>query len=148
MEKRNTGLRALSSKFFDEFKQENGKYRQLIEALHLLSQFMFCLRKDKVIIYYKCDKVLTIGEKGEIQITLSRVKKDSVLGNLFNNALENAGQTVSLDQIDKTFNTKDKSEWSKLLLSMSAYIDEYNAGKEGVEKEIQQRIVLENNLVI
>lgn len=147
MEKRNTGLRALSSNFFDEFKQENGKYRQLIEALHLLSQFMFCLRKDKVIIYYKCDKVLTIGEKGEIQITLSRVKKDSVLGNLFNNALENAGQTVSLDQIDKTFNTKDKSEWSKLLLSMSAYIDEYNAGKEGVEKEIQQRIVLENNLL-
>ena len=58
MEKRNTGLRALSSNFFDEFKQENGKYRQLIEALHLLSQFMFCLRKDKVIIYYKCDKVV------------------------------------------------------------------------------------------
>lgn len=147
MEKRNTGLRALSSKFFDEFKQENGKYRQLIEALHLLPQFMFCLRKDRVIIYYKCDKVLTISEKGEMQLTLSRVKKDSVLGNLFNNALENAGQTVSLNQIDKSFNTKDKSEWSKLLLSMSAYIDEYNAGKEGVEKEIQQRIVLENNLL-
>ena len=154
MTTRITGLRALINKqkdnkteFFDKFKKEDGACRELIKALHLLPQFMFNLRGDRVIIYYKCDKVLTVHKNGEIELTLSRVKKDSVLGDLFDNARKYAGTTVPLFDIDKNFNTKDKSEWLKLLLSMSAYMDEYNKGKNGVEKEIQQRIVLENNLL-
>lgn len=141
------GLRALKKADFEKKFLPGCVYHPVVEAVKLAPQFMFSLRKDRVIIYYKCDKVLTITDKDKIEVTLSRVKKESVLGDLLKNARKHSKETVSLDELDKNFNPKDKSEWLKLLLSLGAYMDEYNNRKDGVEKEIQQRIVLENNLL-
>lgn len=172
------GLRALDEETdFDKKFLPGHVYHPIAEAVKLAPQFMFSLRGDSVIIYYKCNKVLTIkNDKKPFDINMAYIlelknnKKTPVLGDLYleyisedkivrkqkkvehkNKPLEykTVWQCVGNQDVFNNMDTTKTSDWLKFLLMMAAYIDDdkNNGGDEDVEKEIQQRIVLENNLL-
>ena len=156
--------RALSDKFFAEF--DSGDLRPLVDLINkegiYKSRFMFQLRGNQVIIYYKCAVALVINagfykynEKSAryvktktensdslycLEYTLKYAKDNTELKELLSFAKQNKNKFYLTKEQIKKFN------WQKYLSLISDGIDTIYLHKDNAEKESQQRIWYENNI--
>lgn len=135
--------RALSDTFFKRFKE--GDLTGLVECLQAFPHFMLNLRSASATIYYKGMRVLEIREDGRFCMTKEYVNWiEAEINPVFGDYIKNSDDKKICDMDIKDAATFD---WFGFLTMMMRGIDEWRAQKkENPEKEIQQRIVLENNL--
>ncbi len=135
--------RALSENFFKRFKE--GDLTGLVECLQAFPHFMLNLRGAYATIYYKGLRVLEIQENGKFGITKEYVvPTESDIDPIFGDYIQDLGDKEFCD-----LNIKDAAtfDWFGFLTMIMRGIDKWRAQHGGkTEKEIQQRIVLENNL--
>lgn len=138
--------RALSDKFFAKFY--SGDLRPLVDLINkkgiYKSRFMFQLRGDQVIIYYKCAVVLRIYDKKTsdycLEYTSKYAKDNSELEELLKDARNVKNKFYLTSEQVRKFN------WQKYLSLISDGIDKNYLYKDKAEKEAQQRIWYENNI--
>jgi len=135
--------RALSDDFFKRFKE--GNLKGLVECLQVFPHFMLNFRGKYVTIYYKGLRVLEIQENGKFGITKEYVlcteaEHDPVFGCYIKNSDDKEFFNLDIQDTD-TF------DWFGFLSMIMRGIDKWRSQYgDKTEKEIQQRIVLENNL--
>lgn len=138
MSKKITKTRALNDKLLTRFK--TGDLKGLIEVLSKHPQFMLNFRGEYATIYYKGLRLLEIKKSDKFSIT----KK--YLDCIVNDSEYDKYIKIYNNYNSSTLKNAENWDWLGFLYFMARGIDEWRSQhKEQPEKEIQQRIVLENN---
>lgn len=149
--------RALKEELFNRFK-EDGNLFNLTLVLQKMPQFMLNLRDESATVYYKCLRLIEINLDGTFDVTPEYlvpdlVKRDKTKNQTKEQAKEQIKQlSQQLDKIknqflsDHDFTNFSEQQWMDFLMSMACKIDIWRFNNsEKTEKEIQQRMVMENN---
>ena len=147
--------RALNDNFFKRFLPD-GNLSELTEALQVLPQFMLNFRENYATIYYKGMRVLEIIDDGSADgifgITADAyLTAEELLNSEFSENISDFKDSKSKYMFK--LEMSNKKDWFTLLTFIANGIDNWRLGyteeklqHENPEKEIQQRIVLENNI--
>lgn len=130
--------RTLNDKLLNRFK--TGDLNELVEVLSKHPQFMLNFRGHYATIYYKGLRLLEIKKAGNFSIT----KK--YLDCVVNDAEYSKYMGIYNNYNSSKQKNAENFEWFGFLSFIARGIDEWRSQhKKQPEKEIQQRIVLENN---
>lgn len=134
--------RALLPEFFERFK--TGDLSALVEVLTTSSHLMMNLRGDYATIYYKGLRVLEIRANGSFGITREYVLiSDIIESPIFSKYISNLDDP---DYFKLDIPSGDNFPWFDFFTFVMAGIDKWRSShSEKCEKDIQQRIAMENN---
>ena len=156
--------RSISEAFLERFKSGNLKnLKKLIDKNgRYKSRFMLNLRGNRVIIYYKGLRALTIYDAGdeekqqieyEFECTKEYVKDTVDFQKLGVSLVKENTEKIDVENNEQSninFCMSDEKlysfDWNYLLNGISEGIDLYNLNIDNAEKEAQQRIWFENNI--
>ncbi len=139
--------RALKEKLFNRFK-EDGNLFNLTLVLQKMPQFMLNLRENSATVYYKCLRLIEIKLDGTFDVTaeylIPDINKDKTLSK--EQVKQQLDENKKQFLLDNDFANFSEKQWMDFLTSMACNIDIWRfEHSEKTEKEIQQRMAMENN---